>query len=441
MISNARLIFSSRLRRLAVPLFLVVLAVFIAVTDARKEKIRGDFSEFTLRASKVMMAGYDPYNKDYVGQNYKYFPTNALLVWPLSKVSVYVSQGVWFAINAGLLIWAFHSLKAMLRPIKIPWWVTFAALAITFRVIVMNLRLGQWNTSVFCFSIIGLRYLHDGARTGGSLLLSLAITLKYMPVIFLAYLAARRRWKDLAATCAAAIFWILLFPAIVLGPSRTTELMQRFYKSSTERVEQMTSGQLVNSQSVHSAIYRTLSPVAQDNDGGIFYVNILNLPRDTAALIAKTFSFALLIAAIVWLSRQHRKALQINQVGTLLLIGLCYLVWYIAAPGVRHAQLIGILPLTFAIAAAASVTDDQRTRKILIAGLILVFVMFTSPAEIVEDTNYNRILEAYGILPLTLLVEIALGLYAFYRVGSGSFVSSSWEVRDDSHSLVGDPRY
>src|SRR5690606_14273849 len=141
--------------------------------------------------------------------HYKYFPANAILLQPFTWINIYVAQGIWFALSLGLVIWAFAALRAMLRPTKLPWWVYFITVAVSFRLITMNLRLGQWNTSVFCLSIIGLRYLH-ARRWWGGVLLGLAITLKFMPAIFLAYLAARRRWRDLLVTCAAVLFWVFL---------------------------------------------------------------------------------------------------------------------------------------------------------------------------------------------------------------------------------------
>lgn len=403
--------------RLLLALILVIGAgIYVGVKDARKEKLRADFSTFSLAASRVMFSGGDPYDKEQVEHNYKYFPTNAILLWPFTLISVYTAQGIWYALNLALVIWAFVALRSMLRPIKIPWWVYILTLTISFRLIVMNLRLGQWNTSVFCLSIIGLQFILDGKRWG-AWLLSLAITLKFMPVIFLGYFAVRRRWKDLGMTALATVFWIFILPLIVLGPSRTTELMQKYYSGSVSRVGQMTTGENVSSLSLHSTIYRALTPITVEIKDRYFRSNIVNLSRETAGNIAKGIGLIILVSGFMWMARQHRRDNEINPVGELLLIGLCYLMWFLAMPGVRHAQLISIIPLGFAIAAAIQITPERSTRVKLLAGYAFIFILYTSPAEFVDKTVYNNYLEASGVMSWGLVMHTILGLYAYYTCG------------------------
>jgi len=399
---------------------LTTVAVYVARSDARREKLRADFSTFTLAASRVMFSGGDPYNKKQVlDHNYKYFPTNAILLYPFTKISVYAAQGIWFALNLGLLVWAFYSLRALLRGVRVPWWVYVLTLLVMFRIIMMNLRLGQWNTSVFSLSIIGMRYLLGQRRTAGSALVALAATLKFMPIIMLVYLLARRRWSDCAGVVVGLVFWIVILPVVILGPQRSVELMRQYRSDSAERITQMTEGREVSSVSVHSTIYRLVSPVQLELKGNIYQPNILDLSRETGAAIAKVISALFLAATALWLFAQYRRKDQANPLGELALISLCYATWFIAAPGVRHAQLISMIPLTFVIATALA-QPQPRAQRLQITGLyVLIFVLYLLPSELADNTVYNQRLEAGGILALALLVHFGAGVFVYYKLGLG----------------------
>lgn len=400
---------------------LTAVAVYVARSDARREKLRADFSTFTLAASRVMFSGGDPYDKKQVlDHNYKYFPTNAIVLYPFTRISVYAAQGIWFALNLGLLVWAFYSLRALLRGVKVPWWVYVLTLLVMFRIIMMNLRLGQWNTSVFSLSIIGMRYLLGRRRTVGSALVALAATLKFMPIIMLVYLLARRRWADSLGVVAGLVFWIVILPVVILGPHRSAELMRQYRSDSADRITQMTQGREVSSVSVHSTIYRLVSPVQLELKGNIYQPNILDLSRETGAAVAKVISVVFLLGTAVWLFAQYRRKDQANPLGELALISLCYATWFIAAPGVRHAQLISMVPLTFVIAAALAQPQGRGQRARLAGLYLLIFVLYTLPAEVVNNTVYNQRLEAGGILALALLVHFAAGVYVYYSLGLGS---------------------
>src|SRR5690606_20106953 len=108
------------------------------------DRIRKDFTQYSLAASRVMFDGQDPYDKDLVERNYKYFPTNAILLRPFINMPFYLGQGIWFAINLALLIGAFTALRSMLLPLKLPWYAYALVIAAGIRAINMNLRLGQW---------------------------------------------------------------------------------------------------------------------------------------------------------------------------------------------------------------------------------------------------------------------------------------------------------
>jgi len=420
--------FKSKYGRIVlVLLFLCGVAIYIGHSDARKEKLRGDVSSFSLAASKVLFSGEDPYDRAQVNHNYKYFPTNAIIIYPLTLVSVYTAQGIWFALNLGLIIWAFASLRAMLKPIHIPWWVFVLTLVVVFRLMVMNLRLGQWNTSVFCLSLIGMHLLSEKRLVAGGGFLSLAIVLKFMPAMLLLYLFAQRRWKAIGITVAGLLFWIFVLPAIAVGPSRTIELLTEFRSNSTERVQKITNDEEIGSLSFNSNIFRAMSPVKIEIKDVHYSVNAFGLPRDQGSQVTNWICGALAAAFAVWLIIASKDSERINLYGHLVLIGLCYMAWYALAPGVRHAQLIGITPLTFSLFAGLVIARDKRTRMTVAFGTALLFAMYTTPSEIVKGTVYNRVAEASGIIGYALVFHIFLGIYVFYKLGKDQ--KATWLMR------------
>lgn len=384
--------------------------------DRNRERVRKDFSTFTLAASKVMFSGENPYDKRLVEHNYKYFPTNAILLWPFIKIDVYSAQGAWFAINLGLLILAFYSLGYLVRPRKIPWWIYLLVIAISLRAINMNLRLGQWNTSVFCFSIIGLALLSKKKRPGGAALLGLAITLKYMPVIFLAYFAVRGRWRDVAATAVAAASWILLFPLLIMGPARGAELLQQYVDVSSARIEKITQANETSSVSMYSTIYRTFTPAVIELKGINFRANVTHLQPETAAMISKSFGAIFLALFFAWIWR-HTRGRSPSPEEELLLLGLCYAAWFIAMPGVRHAQLISLIPLYYGILIAIYGAPRLNDKLLVSGGLAMAILLYLSTSELKNGSYYNLLLEANGVVSWGVAALFATGVVGARRSG------------------------
>jgi len=424
-------------RSLLAVLLLVGIAVRIAHSDKRHHRLRKDFTTFTLAASRVMFDGGNPYDRDLVKHNYKYFPTNAVLLYPFTKINVYAAQGVWYALNVGLLMLAFASMGRLLGRWRVPWWIYLLAIGGAARVVVSNLRLGQWNTSVFCLSIIGLALVHGRPRGElndaeprdsmpataarpwlGSALLGLAITLKFMPAIFLVYFALRRRWLDLGRTLLAVVIWIIVFPAICLGPSRTLHLLQEYREASTARMHKITRAQDTSSVSVHSVLYRALSPVPLESKGRYFYSNVADLNRRDASRVAAVCSAVFLLGFFAWVWRMvERRRGTLHPLQQLVIIGMFYVAWFIAMPGVRMAQLISLLPALLGVLAVAWHTTDRTARNWIIILFAAGVASHVASSEFVNETTYNLLWEASGAEAVMLLLLMAAGVLAFYAAG------------------------
>jgi hypothetical protein len=84
--------------------------------------------------------------------------------------------------------------------------------------LIFCLQWGQAHVGVLAAAVAGMLLLARGRRMAGALLLGFAIAAKIFPGLLLVHLAVRRRWADLAATCAAIVLLFAL-SAAVLGPA------------------------------------------------------------------------------------------------------------------------------------------------------------------------------------------------------------------------------
>jgi hypothetical protein len=84
--------------------------------------------------------------------------------------------------------------------------------------LIFCLQWGQAHVVVLAAAVAGMLLLARGRRIAGAVLLAFAIATKIFPGLLLVHLAMRRRWADLAATC-AAIAVLFALSAAVLGPA------------------------------------------------------------------------------------------------------------------------------------------------------------------------------------------------------------------------------
>ena len=297
------------LRRRAGPLPLglwVLLAVLLAgvvtgVADARKDQVRGDFAKFSLAAAEVLYEGGNPYDKGEVGKNYKYFPLNATLLGPFTLVPRPVAQGAWFALNLGLLLLALLVHADFVARWRPPWWVWVFALALAARFLWQNLKMGQWNTSVYALSIIGI-WLAARRPIAGGALVALAGSIKYLPFAFLAAFAMQRNVRAAAGVLAGALLWLLVVPTVILGPQRHAELLGAFRDKARDAYGEMRGQEdVVVGYSLRTTLFRYLHPVSHQDQKITGPIAVVELPKRAASMLADAWVLAAAIPAL-WLT-------------------------------------------------------------------------------------------------------------------------------------------
>ena len=153
---------------------------------------------------------------------YKYSSMFALLVSPLAFVSIHAASLIFFAINFWLLVAVFIVIKRMIGRQKFSLWQQIALYALpalcASRFIIQVFDSGQVNILSLALVVFGFYLLYKGKDIPAAALLGLSVMIKYMPIIILPYLLARKKYK---AACFMVVFIALycMVPALYVGAS------------------------------------------------------------------------------------------------------------------------------------------------------------------------------------------------------------------------------
>lgn len=217
-------------RRLAVVALLVSAGV-MAWLLARGLKVgtHGSIDIFDFYwAAQAFYQGKDIYAVGDPG--YIYPPLLAFLMQPFTLLGETAAATVWVFVIAGLAAWlSWLGVDTARRALGIVWpWqrttlaacATFCFLADGFR---NELEWGNCNLIILLPVMLAIRWLVARPRLAGALL-ALAAALKYLPVLFLAWLLARRQWRA-AIAMALTLVALLLLPALEVGWKRNAQFL------------------------------------------------------------------------------------------------------------------------------------------------------------------------------------------------------------------------
>jgi hypothetical protein len=392
----------------------LVLAIVVSTGDALTGSTRRDFTSYSLAAARTMYQGGNPYSREDAKTSYKYLPLNATLLWPFTRMPVALAQGMWTATNVVLLavcLWAHRRLWA--HELCVPWWVWAVALAVGLRFFVKNIRLGQWNTSVYCLSFLGLTVLYRGRAWLGGALLALAAALKYMPSFFVVLLGLERRWRAMAIVVLAYVGWVFVLPTIVHGPSRHLELLALYRQKAAKSYNHMLDGDYTSSLSLRSTVMRLTSPIKSRLPNPDAYdFTIVLLPKATARLLSEAVALVVFLATVgaSWYILRRQASLRAesrpesasfdNPLGAmqqLLLIGLWYTMLLMISPETRTPHFLTLFTPAFALSLVLANWRWHAARRALVAlllGAATVFLLAT--AEISEKARYHLIASGLG---------------------------------------------
>ncbi len=154
--------------------------------------------------------------------HYRYPPTFAVLVSPLTALGLAPFFFLWYGLNVGLFgvaLWLSGRIaySEVEQPDARAYWLP-ALLVAAYGI--DNLFLGQ--TNILVMALLYWCFLDDvngqGWRAGWPL--GAAIAIKVFPVPLIAYFVYRRRWQTAAAAVMACLFFLLILPAPIRGFQR-----------------------------------------------------------------------------------------------------------------------------------------------------------------------------------------------------------------------------
>lgn len=186
----------------------------------------GDFRIF-LMASKDLSSRIDLYSMSYIsGFHYYYSPLFATLLYPFTKIPPQIIGLLWNSLSI-ILLWRTTYIfnNYFLKSYNIDKKLTlFALFAISFP-LYATLHMTQMSIFILYAIIESLyRIIKTKQKLLGALLLALAINIKILPIVFIAYLIYR---NELKATLYVILFTALylFIPSLVLGTQYNNELI------------------------------------------------------------------------------------------------------------------------------------------------------------------------------------------------------------------------
>lgn len=345
----------------------------------------GDQSDLRiyLDAGRAALERRDPYQVF----GFIYLPAFAVAMMPFAALPAAAAVVLWQTISLLATLWAARACAALAAPVGLPYrpWLPWAAILCVYRLSDSNLGNGQVNAIVFALVLLGLRAWIGGREGPAGTWIGLAAALKIVPGSLVLAMAARRTWRALAATLAAAALFGLVIPSLALGFRANQDGIATWWR---ETVHPYAAGgetlfearDTIPGQSLTAVTYRLLSATpANARDPERRPANVVDLDPGAVAWIvrgAEAFYLAVLLATLARTRRRTGPGARILDASLVLTVALTI------APLVHKAHLIGLM-LPYAVLLARPETALPRSARILRRALIggsILLIGGTTPA-------------------------------------------------------------
>jgi hypothetical protein len=273
----------------------------------------------------------------------------------------------------------------------------FVPLLLSFRWLLANFEHLQVNILIFLLALGGL-YLISTRREGlGALALGLGAALKVMPIVFVPYLAYRRRWRAATLVAMAAAVYSLV-PVLIYGWSR--------YRDNVfARRAEVAAGWGVSAKnhSVFAMLDRFIGHgILPFTSGDIDGLSESGSPWVTTVML---FILAAVAAHALWASRGP---VQQGSWASLCEWSIVFIVAVLFGPVARlYYFVVLLLPnvLLFAVWRAPSFTP--AIRRLAAIALFVPFALGTLASPELVGDRLSTILEMSSVLTLAVLVALS----------------------------------
>ena len=248
----------SKLRRLSrLQWFFILLGI---VNAARIVKLgAGDFTTY-YEAAKLVRTGQQIYCIDFaVGSNwlgYAYTPFFAFILIPFTYMPLWAADFIWLLLSFGLLwrifylIEDFLDIRALFSLPLYRWWIFFILL-FSARFILYNFDTSQVTILMLWAALESVRLIQKKHWLLGGVLLSFAISIKFLPLVVLPYLFWRRWFRAGFST----IFGIIMFslsPVLIYGLAGFAHIIAEWQRVLDPSSAEFTLQQNFISEGLHS---------------------------------------------------------------------------------------------------------------------------------------------------------------------------------------------
>jgi hypothetical protein len=390
--------------------------------DAPKaaKRARTDGSDFTCyySAGELAVRGEDIYDyrrsstptRQYLyPSTFAVFPMALLALLPLVWAAV-----IYYILNIFMLCVVLVFLKKMLYPANVAvappvplrgrlrQWRSLPnvglalALLLSVRFIENNLKLGNANIFTLFLLTLALKWLVEKREFFAGAATALAAAYKISPGLFGLYLLWTWRKSAMVGGAVGLLFFLLVLPSAVMGPTLNWEMLKEFYRRVAEptikaenkgTLDSDAEGSYVSGISVRGTMLKLLTPVEtlRENQAraGNKTINVVNLAPKKARLAADLLALALL-GWTVFLTLEKRKSRSSENVAPTQRMGavcsekliadwsLVVTAMLLIAPITRKAHLsLTLLPCAVLIAFLQRGLLARRQKAFAIASLAL----------------------------------------------------------------------
>jgi hypothetical protein len=266
-----------------------------------------DFAVYWTAASRASHA--EPlYRADDGHYQFKYLPAFAILTIPLGAVSLETAKAIWFIASVALLtlllVLSLRLVPERRRPI---WLLVTVTLLVMAKFFGHELVLGQMNALFGVIAAAAVLAAVRGREVTTGALTALAIVVKPYAVIFLPWLAARRRPASIGVAVLGCAF-VLALPCVVYGVPGTIQLHRDWWTTVTAS----TAPNLTNADNVSIAAMwakwigagRLATILAAVTSAGALVLAAMAFSRRTGLRAPDVLEGALLLTLIPLLSPQ-----------------------------------------------------------------------------------------------------------------------------------------
>ncbi|MEI7640193.1 MAG: glycosyltransferase family 87 protein [bacterium] len=329
----------------------------------------------------------------YSGMLNHYPPLFAMLMVPLTFLPPLAAGYVFFLAKLACVICVLKILPEFFEDKKIPAVAFWLAFLISFRFILDDFKLGQVNTFLTAFLIFAIYLKNKNQFWFSALFLSLAISIKIFPGLFLAYFLFKKEFKY-TGICVFTLLVLNLLPALFYT-SRYPSLLTHFVNESILNAAADPNSGIAN-QSIYGMLMRYLG-VNPTDTGEIKLVNFASFSFEKIKLIYYAFS-------LLFISLALAPALKKNKSSDIYALGNVFLVCLILPMVVRKSNFVFVYFPALMLFAQMFKAKTQKSIKALL--LWLPFVLLTFTADGVIGRKLSNLAEAFSALTIGVIFLI-----------------------------------